>query len=285
MRDIHQRVEARGSGGENSSERHHVHSTEGVQSRMDEGQDTRLGHTSSRCDNITISTGRSNSSQSDDEQGARMGRQTGRFRDMDSSDESSVEYTWGEALSTDELLFMRDIYADVRKQNPMLSKNGLPVSPSWLRWRKLQRNSTRYGVCRFATFSRQVASLDIHSLAFEYGSPLVIAGIANHELSHFVAGFESGHDEYFNSLERGWKHYDEWKQEMLLFVGWVRQFNSSNPFDARTEHLYRCKGCDKTITKRGHPYYSLVRCRTCGIHTGLDSTLIYVGEHRKTKKV
>ena len=183
------------------------------------------------------------------------------------------------------MLHMRQIYAEVRKDNPQLSKHGLPVSPSWLRWRKLQRHSTRYGVCRFATFSRQVASLDIHSLAFEIGDDLIIAGIANHELCHFIAGFESGHDEWFEKLERGWKHYDQWKQEMQMFVARVREFNYNKPYDLRCTHLYRCKSCSKELRKSGHPYYSLVRCRDCGIHTGLDSTLIYVGEYRTNRRI
>jgi predicted SprT family Zn-dependent metalloprotease len=201
---------------------------------------------------------------------------------MDSSDATTEQLAWGEQLTTDELLYMRNVYAEVRNDNQALRVGGLPATTSWVRWRKLNRTSTRFGVCRFATFSSQVASLDIHALAFEYGEHLIIAGIANHELCHFVAGFESGHDEYFESLERGWEHYDDWKQAMFMFVGWVRAFNASNPFNARVTHEYKCKSCNKQLLKRGHPYYSLVRCRTCGIHTGLDSTLIYMGEQRTT---
>ena len=200
---------------------------------------------------------------------------------MASDDEGRVELRHGERLSTDELMMVRSMYTHLRKSNKKLQ--ALPASPSWLRFYKLNRSSTnRFGVCTFATAGGN-ARIGLHSLLFldMDTARRALVGVVHHELCHFVAGFEAGHDEHFVSIERGWHELDKWRSEMGLMSGLVREFNASHHYDSRVKHYYSCPMCSKEIVKKGHPYYTTLRCRECALENGHDTTFIYMGESRE----
>lgn len=198
---------------------------------------------------------------------------------MASDDAGQIDIRHGERLSTDELMLVRDMYSSLRRDNPRL--NRLPASPSWLRWYKLPRHSTnRFGICTFASHGG-TARIGLHSLLFIPTSHAALKGVIHHELCHFVAGFEAGHDEHFTNIERGWSVLDDWRREMGVASGMVREFNAKYPYDLRVRHHYNCPSCDKLLIKKGHPYYTALNCRECALEHGLDNTFIYMGETRE----
>ncbi len=201
---------------------------------------------------------------------------------MDNTDEGTPDIRHGERLSTDELMLVRNMYSHLRKANKQLQR--LPASPSWLRWYKIPRSSTnRFGICEFARHGGN-ARIGLHSLLFldDSTSRRALVGVLHHELCHFVAGFEAGHDEHFVTIERGWKDLEVWREQMGLMSGMVREYNASRPFDSRVLHHYKCNRCPKTIQKKGHPFQSHLRCRECALEDGEDTTFIYMGEERES---
>lgn len=147
-----------------------------------------------------------------------------------------------------------------------------PVNPTEFDWVYLDVDN-HIVQARIETPARGGRSvIHLHPSAFSWENPHLLKGLIHHELVHWVVGPTHAHDEVFDMMEKGWKGFDEYKEQTKLFSAWLHEENG--------KWVLTCPNCGKTVRRNRKPA-SQSACRECCIefNNGLwsDNYTFHIG--------